>query len=92
MRRESQRILELKEGILEYHPLTHHFDDQVTEAERGSFLSDVTELVNSWDTNRFWSLDSRQGIFLNSEAPSSSDKQMIEMWSLHLEFPFLFQV
>lgn len=46
MERKSHRILELK-NVLEYHPLPHHFDDQVTEAERGSSLSDVTGLVSS---------------------------------------------
>lgn len=84
----SHRILK---SILN-HPPPHYFEDQVTEAERGSVLSDVTRLVSSWDKNRFWSLDPRQGLFLNSQAPSSHDKQMTELCFLHLEFPFPFLV
>lgn len=42
-RREPHRISESKE----YYPLPHQCDQQVTEAERGSVLSDVTGLGSS---------------------------------------------
>lgn len=43
---EPHKILEWK-GILENHPLPHHFEDQVIEAGRGSVLFDVRRLVSS---------------------------------------------
>lgn len=49
LRREPHGTSESKE----YRPLPHQCDQEVTEAGRGSVLSDATGSGSSWDRNRF---------------------------------------